>query len=133
VRGSDAFREQIALVAAGGKLDITFDDKALELRRRDIVSESYVQARAEAHRQRNTPGVMAQRSEAICSDTSHAAAVEPATGEAGHPRSTMHALGDQACRFSIPVRPSMLAGEANPKGMDAAGDDLFDFFGGLLP
>jgi hypothetical protein len=39
VRGSDSFREQIALAEAAGKLDITFDDKALELRRRAIVRE----------------------------------------------------------------------------------------------
>jgi hypothetical protein len=94
VRGSDAFREQIALIAAGGKLDITFDDKALELRRRAILRESDVQARAEAHRQRNTPGVMAKRSEAVCGDRSLRPAVGPATGGGEHARSTMRASGD---------------------------------------
>jgi hypothetical protein len=94
VRGSDSFREQVALTAATDKLDITFDDNALELRRRAIVRESHVQARAEAHCQRNTLGVMAKRSEAVGSETSHRAAVGPATGEAGRPRSTMHVLGD---------------------------------------
>lgn len=94
VRGSAAFREQIALVAAGGKLDITFDDKALELRRRDIVRESYVQARAEAHRQRNASGVMAKRSEPVCGDRILRPAVGPATGGGEHARLTMHALRD---------------------------------------
>jgi hypothetical protein len=88
VRGSDAFREQIA--AAGGKLDIIFDDKALELRRRAIVRESHVQA----HRQRNTSGVIGKHSEGVCSETSYRATVEPATGEAAHTRSTMHVLRD---------------------------------------
>jgi hypothetical protein len=94
VRGSDAFREQIALVAAGGKLDITFDDRALELRRRAILRESYVQAHAEAHRQRNTLGVMAKRSEAVCGDRSLTPAVGPATAGGGHARSTMRASSD---------------------------------------
>jgi hypothetical protein len=89
VRGSDSFREQIAMSAAADKLDITFDDKALELRRRAILRESYVQARAEAHRQRNAFGVIAKRSEAVCSDRSLRPAVGPATDGAGHACSTM--------------------------------------------
>ena len=58
VHGSDSFREQIALAAASGKLDITFDDKALELRRSTIIRENIAQARSETRRQRNaTSGV----------------------------------------------------------------------------
>jgi hypothetical protein len=101
VRGSDSFREQIALVAATGKLDITFDDKALELRRRAILRESYAQARAEAHRQRNAPGVMAKRSEAVCGDRSLSPAVGPATGGGEHARSTMRASGDPSMAAPI--------------------------------
>jgi hypothetical protein len=80
VRGSDSFREQIALAAVAGKLDITFDDTALELRRRAIVRENHTQARAETRRQRNTPGVMTKRSVAICSEQSVIPSVGPATG-----------------------------------------------------
>jgi hypothetical protein len=94
VRGSDSFREQIALSAAADKLDITFDDKALELRRRAIVRENSARARTEAHRQRNTPSVLAKGSMAVCSDKSLSPAVGTPTGSGGHARSTMHASGD---------------------------------------
>jgi hypothetical protein len=83
VRGSDAFREQVALSAAAGKLDITFDDKALELRRRAFVRETSVQTSTEAHRQRNTPVVTAKRGEAVCSDKSLRPVVGPTTGGVG--------------------------------------------------
>jgi hypothetical protein len=105
VRGSDAFREQVAVAAAGGKLDITFDDKALELRRRAIVRESHVQARAEAYRQRNTPGVMANRSEAVCIHKGPRPAVGPAIDGGEYARSTMRASED-------PRPPAAFTGKA---------------------
>jgi hypothetical protein len=68
VRGSDSFREQIALSAAADKLDIAFDDRALELRRRDIVRVITANARMEASRQRNASGVMVKGSEPVCGE-----------------------------------------------------------------
>jgi hypothetical protein len=48
VRGSIEFRERVAFAAVAGKLEITFDDKALELRRRELVRTMNSQARGEA-------------------------------------------------------------------------------------
>jgi hypothetical protein len=115
VRGSDSFREQVALVAAGGKLDITFDDKALELRRRAIVRENSLQARTEAHRQRNTPGVIAKRSEAVCRGRGLRPPVGPATGEGGHARSTMRASGDPSLAAPLTGKAIALSREGKVK------------------
>lgn len=57
VRGSDAFREQVAFAAAAGKLDITFDDKALELTRRALVRSSNSPARAQGQSERDASPV----------------------------------------------------------------------------
>jgi hypothetical protein len=96
VRGTDAFREQIALIAADGKLDITFDDKALELRRRAIVRENTVQARTETRRQSNLLGRIATHSALVCGAKSLRPPVGPGTGAGGPPWSTMDALADRS-------------------------------------
>jgi hypothetical protein len=101
VRGSEVFREQIALAAATGKLGITFDDNALELRHRAIVRENSAKARTEARRQRNTPSVMAMSRDAVWSEKSSRPAAGPATGTGAPTCSAVHALADPS--LSTPV------------------------------
>jgi hypothetical protein len=94
VRGTDSFREQIALAAATGKFEITFDDKALELRRRAVIREISVHARASMNRYRNTPGVIAKRSESVFTERNSSPAVGPETGAGSPPWPTMRTLAD---------------------------------------
>ena len=56
VNGSAAFKEQLAQAAAAARLDITFDDGALELRRRELLTLKPTTEKPHEHRHATTAG-----------------------------------------------------------------------------
>jgi hypothetical protein len=96
VRGSLEFRERVAFAAVAGKLEITFDDKALELRRRELVRSMNSQARGEARSARDAAHVE-RGGEAVAGRwTGRPYKPEPGTGHRPRPDATVKATAARA-------------------------------------
>jgi hypothetical protein len=90
--------ERVAFAAVAGKLEITFDDKALELRRRELVRSMNSQARGEARRAREAAHV--EHGEETVAGRAAGPLNKPEPGTAHRPRP------DAAAKATAPGIPS---------------------------
>ncbi len=91
VNGSAAFKQEIVAVAAAAKLEVCFDDRALELRRQQSIASFKIKEKQ--HGCKHNPGNAGQR-RARCSR--RAAACAAARSNAGAWNGTLHAVSAES-------------------------------------